>query len=211
MASSNASLRLIASTTAIAFLFALIRPAAAAEPPPPPDSDVRLIVQSDKPGTTIQRLSGTIDVTVGTHSGTGQLWTDLCVAPCDRTVAVGDQLRAAGPNIALSEPFVVANGKDVATVSVKTASQDARMTGGAFAALGTIAALTGLGLLIGASSMDPPGGVFNDPAFASINAQEASTANGMRTAGIVSLVLGGLGLVIGISTLSRNRTEVTVN
>jgi hypothetical protein len=225
MASSTPSLRFVAILTAFAIVVTLARPAFAAQPvesvdpappspppPPPADPEVRLIVQSDKPGTRIQKLAATLDVTWGYRNTEGQLWTDLCVAPCERTVAAGDQLRAGGLGIALSDPFLVPPGKDVAMVSVKTAPQDVRNAGVAFTSIGTLAVLTGVGMLIGAATMEPPtSGPFADPAFAGVNAERANTAGTLRTIGIVSLVAGGISLLVGISTLSRNRTEVMVH
>jgi hypothetical protein len=167
MASSKLQLQSVAIVTALAFTIALARPALAAQPaegepapapstpPPPPsppgDSDVRLIVRSDAPGTKIQRLSGTLDLVVGYRGGVGQLWTDLCIAPCDRTVTSGDQLRAGGLGIALSEPFLVPPGKDITNVSIKTASQDSRTAGYVVTSIGAFAAVMGLGLILGGS------------------------------------------------------------
>jgi hypothetical protein len=67
------------------------------------------------------------------------------------------------------------------------------------------------GALLGMSfSMEPPqNGPFADPAFAAINAREAAQADGVRTAALTSLVLGGLGLAVGIPLLAANRTQIT--
>ncbi len=206
MGTSNRLRQLVARLTAGTFTVALVRPAVASGDPPP--AAVTLTLRSDAPGTRLQRLAGTADITLGRHAGSAELWNDLCVAPCDAAVARRDRLRVAGDAIETAA-LELRPDQDHASVFIQAGSKTKRDVGLGLSVFGFAAALTGASLLGAAAVVDPPSsGPLADPAFGTINAQRADQANSLRTIGIIALVAGGLGLLIGLPTFAANRTEI---
>jgi hypothetical protein len=183
------SRRAVAALTACAFAFAFARPASAST----------LDLRSDQPGAKIEQLAGTAELQVGSKSGTAEIWTDLCSAPCGIAAPAGVPLRVSGPGIETSAPFVPQAGSDL-TVSVKAGSEEKRNLGAGLALTGIAAALIGGATLVGSSQL---------AGAESLGGSPASGSNVVSAVGVGMLIAGGLGLLVGIPLFAANRTEVS--
>jgi hypothetical protein len=191
--------RMAALFTACAFAVFVTRPAAAA-----PSVNLR----AEGPAK-IQELTATADIFIGGHSGTAELWNDVCAAPCGFATRPGVKLRVAVDGAPASAPFLPAPDRDL-TVSVKPGSPNKLAAGLGLTLLGIGAVLTGSAMLAASASMEPPtSGPFAGADFASFNAQAADRAGTLRAVGLTSLVAGALGLLVGIPLAAANRPQVT--
>jgi hypothetical protein len=180
---------------------------APAQLPPvePPGRTVKLVLQSNNPLTRIQRMGQSIELSSGggrVASAVG--WTDVCGVPCGIAVPADAQLRVGGGDISPSDPFVLPQGREMATVSAKTGSSSYRSVGLVGMLVGGGAVLSGLlGLAIAPSSSQTGNPQF-DQASADNTNRFKTFAGGVAIVGVVALVVGG-------TLYFQGRTTVTLN
>jgi hypothetical protein len=173
-------------------------------PPPPPSIPVPAPA-SVPPATTpppvvVVHVDGADGATVEMQSAGS--WATVCRAPCDQPLAVGPMYRVAGA-VKPSRPFPL-DGPPRQTVHVRGASQGGFVGGIVAVAVG--GAFTAVGLAMGVSGV-----VLAADAGDSTHLLSANAANGLATAGWITLgvgvVTGVAGLVLLLSNLQTDATR----
>lgn len=115
-------------------------------------------------------------------------WRAACPAPCDRELDVGaTEARVTAPGMTTSNSFQIEPGRGTASFKVNGGSAQARQIGIITLATGIPIALTGMGLY-GAGVLDE--------------------SRGLRTAGIITLAVGGATVIAALPFLGVGSTRV---
>ena len=191
--------------------FALLARAAAAEE----IEGVPVTVRSTNPAVELQQQGATSEVVLqgGGHllTGTSTEWQTVCRVPCDAPIDPRGTFRIGGLDVTPSSAFTMPSKTTAVAIDVHAGSSTQRTAGVVTGSLGLGAMLLGTGFLVAGSNMEPPtSGPLAGPFFAESNAEQASRAAGLRTAGWTTLAVGVVSLVVGIALYASSGTTVDV-
>jgi len=130
-----------------------------------------------------------------------ELWTDVCIVPCARSVDPSRTYRVTGPRFAPTDPFTLPRSAGQVTIDAKMGRRPENIIGKVMIPVGAGLAVAGAVLFVLGSRRPASGDTFQDD----------QTRRHYHVYGAAGMV-GGLGLALGGALLwHRNSSTVEVN